>query len=185
MGHIYERTYGDSTANTRRGAVTTNSRTERAGGGWRGSASRDCHLRGRKEGGKEGRRIGGRATRLEYDLRSLGLNHASKSAGERREREREKMTMIMMPAAKGVQRISETAFLGCSVADVIMDSSLHRITVRFISTPGHSVVELAFPRPKPLLDNPLSLFLARRPSRRIFFSGPTKEIGVTDCTQHR
>ena len=40
-------------------------------------------MRGRKGGGKEGRRIGGRATRLEYDLRSLGLNHASKSAGER------------------------------------------------------------------------------------------------------
>ena len=88
------------------------------------------------------------------------------------------MTMIMMPAAKGVHRISEPAFLGCSIADVIMDSSLHRITVRFISTPGHSVVELAFPRPKPLLDNPLSLFLARCPWRadEFFTPDPRKKL---------
>ena len=41
----------------------------------------------RKEGRKEGASKEGQ---LEYDLRSLGLNHASKSAGERRERERER-----------------------------------------------------------------------------------------------
>ena len=64
--------------------------------GCRGSASKDCHLRGgRKDGASEASEEG----QLEYDLRSLGSNHASKSAGEGRgERE---MTMIMMPAAKG------------------------------------------------------------------------------------
>ena len=56
------------------------SRTERGGdgNGCRGSASKDCHLRGgRKDGASE-------EGQLEYDLRSLGSNHASKSAGEGR-----------------------------------------------------------------------------------------------------
>ena len=165
---------------------------EQSGDGMQGVSEQRLPFEG-KEGRKEHRRKGNSSMTSALSARTM--HQSLQGRGE----ERREMTMIMMPAAKGVQTISEIDNAsGASQAYrqlSIIASSLPN------QTPLCSIIidapcrEANFPTAEPF---PITHCLfswqgahgawrARsagpRPSN--FFSSPTKEIGVTDCCTQR